>query len=85
MGIEVVNLSLIDVRGSRKAITPEVGAVFGGPDWWDVDKFDTRKLSGRIKGVELNIVGFQDVGGNVGDSPVIVVTKGHSSVWRGGI
>ena len=85
MGIEVVDLSLIDVRGSREAIAPEVRAVLGGPDWWDVDKFDTRKLSGRIKGVELNIVGFQDVGGNVGDSPVIVVTKGHSSVWRGRI
>ena len=83
MGIEVVNLSLIDVRGSRDAITPEVGAVVGGPDWWDVDEFGTRESSGRIKGVEFDIIGFQDGGGNVGDSLVIVVMKSHSLVRRG--
>ena len=82
-GIKVVGLSLIDVRGSREATGPEVWAVLGRPDWWNVDKFDTRELSGGIEGIVVNVVGFQNGWSDICDCPVIIIEEGRTPVWRG--
>lgn len=73
VGIKVVCLSLINVRSIGKAVSPEVGAVLGGPYWRNVDEFDAGELNGRIERTEVNVIGFQYGGGNVGDRPVIVI------------
>ena len=85
MGIKVVCLSLIDVRSACKAVSPKVGAILGGPDWWYVDKFYTGELSGRVERTEVDVMGFQDSGSNVGDCSVIVIMKDGASVWRAGV
>ena len=84
-GIEVVSLSFIDVRGARKAIAPKVWAVLGRPDRRNVDKLDTRELSGWVERTVVHVVGFQDGRSNVGNRPVVVVVKNRTSVWGGGM
>jgi len=84
-GIKVVGLSLIDVRGSREATGPEVWAVLGRPDWWNVDKFDTSELSRGIEGVVVDVVGFQNGWSNVRDRAVVIILGGRASVWGGGV
>lgn len=85
MGIKVVGLSLIDVRSACKTVGPKVGAIPGGPDWWYVDKFYTGELSGRVESTEVDIIGLQDSGSNVGDCSVIIIMKYGTSVWRAGV
>ena len=85
MGIKVVCLSLIDVRSTRKAIRPKVGAVLGSSDWWHVDKFYTRELDGRVERTKMDIVSFQDCGSDVSDGSVIFIMKDGGSVRRGGM
>lgn len=67
MGVKVVSLSLIDVRGIRKAVTPEVGTVLGSAYWWNVHEFDTGELNGRIERAKMYVICFQNGGGDVGN------------------
>jgi len=67
------------------AATPGIGAVFWGPDRRNVDEFDARRLSQGIEGTELDVVGFQDGGSDVGNRALVVAIKGGSAVWRGGV
>ena len=85
MGVKVVGLSLIDVGGPREATGSKVWAILGCPDWWNVDKFYTRELSGRIERTVVRVVGLQNGGSNVRDCPVVIVVRSRTSLWGGGL
>ena len=46
--------------GCSQDYHPKVWAVFGCPNRWNVDKFDTRKLSGRVEWIKMYIIGFHN-------------------------